>query len=85
MEVVVRELRDHLSRFLERVQSGEEIVVTEHGRAIARLVGLKSERRLDQLIAEGVIVPASERRRSLPRKRVVASGSVSELVEEQRR
>jgi len=31
----IRELRDHLSSHLERVQSGHELVVTDRGRAIA--------------------------------------------------
>lgn len=36
--VGVRDLRDHLSAYLERVKAGETITVTEHGRPIARLV-----------------------------------------------
>jgi len=34
----VRELRQNLSRYLERVKAGEALVVTERGREIARLV-----------------------------------------------
>ena len=34
----VRELRDHLSAYLERVKAGEAITVTEHGRPIATIV-----------------------------------------------
>lgn len=37
-DVGIRELRDHLSRYLERVQAGEELTVTDRGRPIARLV-----------------------------------------------
>ena len=36
--VGIRELRDHLSAYLERVKAGETFTVTEHGRPIARLV-----------------------------------------------
>jgi len=36
--VGVRELRQNLSRYLDRVKSGESLVVTEHGREVARLV-----------------------------------------------
>lgn len=39
-EVGIRELRDHLSRYLDRVQDGEEVVVTDRGRAIARVLDL---------------------------------------------
>jgi len=36
--VGVRELRQNLSRYLERVRAGEGLVVTERGREVARLV-----------------------------------------------
>jgi len=35
--VGVRDLKNALSEHLRRVKRGEEIVVTEHGRAVARL------------------------------------------------
>jgi prevent-host-death family protein len=39
METVnVHEAKTHLSRLLERVEAGEEIVVARNGKAIARLV-----------------------------------------------
>lgn len=34
----VSELKAELSRYLARVKQGEEVLVTEHGRAVARLV-----------------------------------------------
>jgi prevent-host-death family protein len=34
----VAELKTHLSRYLSRVKAGEEILVTERGVAVARLV-----------------------------------------------
>ena len=36
--VGVRELRQNLSRYLDRVKAGEDLVVTEHGREVALLV-----------------------------------------------
>lgn len=36
--VGVRELRQNLSRYLERVKAGEALVVTERGREVARLL-----------------------------------------------
>jgi prevent-host-death family protein len=36
--VGVRELRQNLSRYLERVKEGETLTVTERGREVARLV-----------------------------------------------
>ena len=40
MRTSVRELKDHLSDYLRRVQQGEEIVVTSHNRPVAKLVPL---------------------------------------------
>jgi len=37
MNVAVRELKDHLSEYLNRASAGEELVVTSHGKPIARL------------------------------------------------
>jgi prevent-host-death family protein len=83
VEVGVRELRDHLSRYLEGVRGGSEVVVTEHGRAIARIVPMKGERVLDRLIAEGLVTPAKQRRTR--RRPIKAAGIASDLVAKQRR
>ena len=37
-EVNVTELRSHLPAYLGQVQSGEELVLTSHGKAIARIL-----------------------------------------------
>ena len=83
-EVGVRELRDHLSQYLAAARDGAEVIVTEHGRAVARLVGLDRERALDRLVAEGLVTRASQARRR-PGRRVAAEGTVSDLVAQQRR
>jgi len=36
--VGVRELRQNLSRYLQDVKAGEALLVTEHGREVARLI-----------------------------------------------
>ena len=84
MEVGVRDLRDNLSRYLERARAGEEVVVTDHGRAVARIVAFDVERPIDRLVREGKVTPASARERKRPRP-AAASGSVSDFVAEQRR
>jgi prevent-host-death family protein len=58
VEVGVRELRDHLSRYLEQVKAGGELTVTEHGRPIARLVAPRQPDRWDELVARGLVRPA---------------------------
>lgn len=45
MEVPVRELKSRLSEFLRRVAEGEEVVVTSHGKEVARLVAPRNTRR----------------------------------------
>ncbi len=51
----VRELRQNLSRYLERVKGGETIEVTDHGRVVAALVPRREhEDELSALEARGV-------------------------------
>jgi prevent-host-death family protein len=83
MNVAVTELRAHLSEWLERVRAGDEVVITDHGVPVARLMGLAATSTLQRLAAEGVIGPASAQRpvasgRQRPRPRRPVSGIVSE-------
>ena len=66
--VGVRELRQNLSVYLDRVKAGETLEVTEHGRPVARLTPNPPERQsvYERLVAEGVITPARGDRASLP-------------------
>lgn len=84
MEVGLRELRNNLSRYLDRVREGEQLVVTDRGRAIARVLPLATERVLDRLIAEGVVTPARRPKRPAGQP-IKSSGAVSDLIAEQRR
>jgi len=43
MQVGVSELRANLRRYIEQVRNGDEIVVTERGLAVARLVAADTE------------------------------------------
>lgn len=85
-ELGVRRFRDELRRWLEAIQAGDEVVVTERGRPVARVVAATAPSGLDRLIAEGVITPPSRPRDPAGDKpRIVPLGPVSELVLEQRR
>ena len=55
--VGVRELRQNLSRYLDRVKGGEALVVTEHGREVARLVPLSSNAYAELAARFGTDVP----------------------------
>ena len=84
-EVGIRQLRDQLSRYLSEVRGGAEVTVTDHGRAVARIVPIDRPRILDQLIEQGRVTPAQQPDRARPRRRIKASGEVSPLVADQRR
>lgn len=63
--VGVAQLRQNLSRYLERVQRGERLVVTDRNRPVAELGPPPSTgAALDRLIAEGQAT--RPRRRGLP-------------------
>ena len=66
--VGVRELRQNLSVYLRRVERGETLDVTEHGRLVARLAPAPAleTSTLDRLIAEGRAMPARRPVGSLP-------------------
>jgi prevent-host-death family protein len=84
MDVGVRELRDGLSRHLASVREGHVITVTDHGRPVARIVPVGVPTKLEQLVAEGKVTPAQQRKRVRP-KPIKTLGTVSDLVDEQRR
>jgi prevent-host-death family protein len=87
MDVSISTLRAELSSWIERARAGEEVVVTDRGTPVARLLAVDTAPLLDQLVADGVL--SKPRRADRPAARglvrVRASGSVAELVTEQRR
>jgi prevent-host-death family protein len=84
MEIGIRELRDGLSRHLAEVRDGHTVTITDHGKPIARIIPVGTPSRLEQLRAEGRITPA-ERRKSPAPEPVVIDGTVSDLIDDQRR
>jgi prevent-host-death family protein len=84
MEVGVRELKNNLSRYLTKVGEGDEIVVTDHGRPVARITPIGTIRTIDRLIVEGLVTPGAGKRPA-PRTRIRAKEPVSPLVAAQRR
>lgn len=86
--VGVRELRQHLSRYLVEVKAGESFVVTERGREVARLTPSgPADSPLARLVAErGATMPNADllglARRS---RRRPAGGPPSDEVLEQLR
>lgn len=70
--------RSKLSELIERVQSGEEVVLTRHGKPVARLVPEK--RRQKRSRAAAVV-----RIRALARKLDIRDVDIRKLIEEGRR
>ena len=66
--VGVRELRQNLSIYLDRVKAGETLEVTERGEPVAELRPRPGPRRsiVDQMIADGRITPATHDHRLTP-------------------
>jgi prevent-host-death family protein len=56
----VRELRQHASRYLARVASGETLEVTDRGRPVAMLVPVRGDEWQDLLATGRVMAPTEE-------------------------
>lgn len=85
-EVGVAQLRRELKDWLERVQSGDEVIITERGRPVARLSGIDVAPFLDQLAEQGQVSGPATARRPTARshERIRARGDVSDLVADER-
>jgi prevent-host-death family protein len=86
MDVAVSELRAHISDYLDRAREGAEIVITDRGVPIARLLGLTTTATLERLAADGVIArAAAPRPRASGQPRPRPRRPIADLVSEQRR
>jgi prevent-host-death family protein len=67
MQASVSDLKARLSSYLKRVKAGEELVVTERGKAIARVVPFTrsgpTPAEYEEMVQAGIIRPA---RKKLP-------------------
>jgi prevent-host-death family protein len=77
VRVGVRELRQNLSVYLRRVEKGETLDVTEHGRLVARLAPAPAPETsiLDRLAAEHRARPAGRPISALPQPIHLPPGS----------
>ena len=88
----IRELKDNLSRYVRRIEAGERIAITAHGRVVAELgppaeaSGRAGRSRYDDLVAAGLVRPAVEPGDPLadwPDLRL-AAGTAASLIEADR-
>ena len=89
VRVGIRDLRENLRSWLDRVKSGDEVVVTERGKPIARLAALEPRSKLEELIERGIVRPPLRPKREridvskLPT--MTPGPTLSDIVIEQRR
>jgi prevent-host-death family protein len=90
--VGVRELRQNLSRYLERVKAGETLTVTERGKEVARLVPSGPEidpYYLDLAEKYGATIPTGDLVEAIeglpPRDKPAPAGTTDALLAEDRR
>ncbi len=84
--VGLRALQQNASAVVARVVAGEEVVITDRGRPVARIVPLEPRRRgLQELIDEGLLTPATRSISDLPPPMVLSGGpTASEILAEMR-
>jgi prevent-host-death family protein len=90
MKAGVAALKAGLSRYLERVKAGQEILVTDHGRPVAKIVPIaRAEKgtRRERLVGDGRLLPGRGKvRPSLLRAPSKGSGaSVLDALLDERR
>jgi prevent-host-death family protein len=84
--VGVRELRQNLSVYLDRVKGGETLTVTEHGAVVAVLAPPLPATGLARLVAEGRATAPHTMLQDLPAPRpaTVPGASTATILDEQR-
>jgi prevent-host-death family protein len=86
MDVAVTELRAHLSDWLSRARQGEEVVVTDRGIPVARLLAVDAAPTLERLTNEGIVARPSRPRRPMAtgQRRPTVKRPVAEIISDQR-
>ena len=85
--VGVRELRQNASELLDRVQAGESFEITNHGRPVARLVGIgtRGTASYAELVGQGLLQPGrGDPLAVIPVQRPAGSPSTSALLAQDR-
>ena len=88
--VGIRDAKIHLSRYLKLVQKGAEVVITDHGHPVGKIVPMASrdltlQNRIERLVEQGVLEPlAGERKSRLPPPLPVPKDAAQRLLQEDR-
>ena len=87
----IKDLKNNLSRYLSRVKKGEDLLITERGKAIARIIQedpkkISIREALSPLILKGMItLPSQQLTRDIPAPVRVPGKPISEMAIEDRR
>lgn len=86
MDVPISTLRAELASWIDRVRAGEEVVITDRGAPVARLMPVGSVSLIESLTDQGVLSkPKGPRPVARSLDRVHSNGPVSVYVSQQRR
>jgi prevent-host-death family protein len=87
MDVAVTELRAHLARWIDAAREGSDVVITDRGTPVARIVALDSTPVIERLTARGVISRPTRSTRPVAgdRPRPTPKRPVADSIGEQRR
>jgi prevent-host-death family protein len=81
VKVGVKELRENLASWLDRVEAGEVVVlVTDRGRPKARLTRADTQTTLERLAAEGAVDLPTRPKRPLPPPIPVEGSPVTDII-----
>lgn len=80
MRVGIRELRDRLKHYVATARGGEDVIITDRGQPVARLVAIHEERPVDRLIRAGLATPPRRPRGEVDWTPVPNDGTVSDLI-----
>ena len=84
-QIGIRELRQHASKWINKVRAGAVIQITDRGRPVARLVPITSaDPDRDALAAAGLLSPAPAPRPTLDASTLIPGVDLTAILDEQR-
>ena len=87
----IKELKNNLSRYLSIVKKGEDVLITERGRTVARIIqenpkNASIREAVSPLIVKGLVTPPSRKiNKKIPPPIEVPGRPISEMAIEDRR
>jgi prevent-host-death family protein len=86
ISVGIKELKEKLSGYVDKVRHGEEIVVTDRGKEIALVIPISSERRtVKRLVGSGRAAWTGGKPQGMKGVKAKKGGSLAKTVLEDRR